>query len=196
MRLDGGPFFLIPRPQLTLHFTAYGADGAGRYDCLRGTTNPHQDIDFGAWGRGHHRAGDVAVHDEPDARPCLANLLGEGLMSWAAEHADGQVLDISAQRASDILQVRCHGGIYIDRVCRFGPNGDLVHIGNIWRLEHGPALGDGNRRDRIRHSLREQSRPINWVDRYVRLRFIGATQVLSFEQHRGFVLGPFADDDD
>ncbi len=99
-------------------------------------------------------------------------------------------------RLRDSFEVFGRRRVDVDRLGCLGPNRDLVHIqGRAWK-EHRPALGHGDDGDRVRHSQRRESRPLEGIDCDIVLRPDAVADCLAVEEHRGLVLLALADHDD
>src|SRR5690606_39711419 len=83
------PLLVVPRPQPALDHPAQRLDRAGRDDALRRAADAEQQVDARARPARHDRARHVAVHDELDPRPGLADLLDDALVPRPVEDADG-----------------------------------------------------------------------------------------------------------
>ena len=187
---------VVPRPQLSLHRTAEALDRRGRDHALRGTADPHEQVDARARLRRRDRRRDVAVANEVHARTGLAQLGDEVVVAVALEDDDREVVHRDALRLGDALEVLGRRRVDVDRVRRLRPDRDLVHVQRGAGKEHRPALGDGDHGDRVRHAERGEARPLERVDRDVDLGAGSVADLLAVEEHRRLVLLALADDDD
>ena len=116
-------------------------------------------------------------------------------MSRAVKNDRGDIADLLTLGLGDGLEVGLDGSVEVHDVGGFGADGDLVHVDARTRVEHGASLGDGNHRDGVVLASGGQRGAVDRVHGDVD----GGptrTDLLTVEQHRGFVLLALADDDD
>ena len=77
-----------------------------------------------------------------------------------------------------------------------GPVGDLLHVDAGAGVEHRPALGEGDHRQRRGHPARGQRRALERVDGDVDDRRAAVADLLAVVEHRRLVLLALADHDD
>ncbi len=93
--------------------------------------------------------------------------------------------DVLGDRRGDVQHVR---GV--------GSDGDLVHVEDRRRVEHRPAFGHRQHRDRVGHALAHQRGAVDRVDGEVALRAVAVADLFAVVEHRRVVLLALADDDD
>ncbi len=146
--------------------------------------------------RGGDRRGDVSVANQVDARAGLAELGDQVVVAVALEDDDGEVVDVDVLRLGHALEVLRRGRVDVDRVGRFRPHRDLVHVQRGAGEEQRSPLRDRDHRDRVRHPEGRQPRSLQRIDRDVHLGAGAVADLLAVEEHRRLVLLALADDDD
>ena len=91
--LGAGALLVAAEPQPALELAADALERGRRDHALGRAAGAEQDVDAGVGVRGHHRAGDVAVADQADARAGLADLGDQLVVAVAIEDHRGAVLD-------------------------------------------------------------------------------------------------------
>ncbi len=190
------PLVVVPRPELPLHRASEALDRRGGDHAFGRPADSHEQVDAGSGLRSGDRRRDVAVANEVDARPGLAELGDEVVVAIPLEDDDREVVDRDSLRLGDALEVLGRRRVDVDRVRRVRADGDLVHVQRSAREEHRPALRDGDHGDRVRHAEGGEARPLERVDGDVHLGAGPVADLLAVEEHRRLVLLTLSDDDD
>src|SRR5436190_20000960 len=90
----------------------------------------------------------IAVRDQANAGTGCPNAVDQRFVPSAVEADDGQVVDVTAQAAGDILQILLDRSVDIDRAAAGRANDDLVHI-DIRRIKQAAAFGCSEDGDRV-----------------------------------------------
>ena len=183
--------FVVARPKFALHVAADAFEGAGGDDRLRRTADSHEEVDAGIGLAGREGASDVAVWDEADTRVERTYLFDKFLVARPVKDDDRDVFHRFSQRARDGSDVVGRRGVDVDRVCRVGAGGYLVHIEDMLRIEERIPLREGHDADGVRKSEGGEARAVDRVYRYINLRFCSAAQLFAVEKHRRFVFLAF-----
>ena len=84
----------------------------------------------------------------------------------------------------------------VDRPRGLGPDGDLLHVEDRARVEHGAPLGQGDHRDGVAPPQGGEGGALHGIDGDVGLRRCAVADPLAVVEHRRLVLLALADDDD
>ena len=117
----------------------------------------------GAHDRGRDPGGEVAVADEPDARPRLADVGDEPLVAGPVEHDDHQVVDLAVERLGERLEVVLHRGVDVDLALGRRPHDELLHV-DVGRVQEAALLGGGDDGDGVGRAGGAQVRALQRVD--------------------------------
>ena len=116
----------------------------------------------------------------PVARIASTRWVCRGRSSTATVRSSGP----AAQRLGNLGDHVANRGLRIDGVRRRRRHHGLAHVEARTRVEHLPALGEGDHADRVRQHLGGQRRPVHRVDRDVHLRTGTVADLLAVVQHR------------
>ena len=141
-----------------------------------------------------NRVSSAAGRDELDAGPYVADLGDDLLVAVAVEDDDCQLLDRQPLGLGDPPQVPVDRHLEVDHAASFAAHDQLLHVVDVGG-EHGSPLGEGDHRDGAWQAGGGQARAFDGVDRNVNLWLEPVADLLAEEEHRGFVLLAFADDD-
>ena len=192
--VEGGlALVVVAWPQPAVHGPVEALEGAGGDHRLGRAADPDQHVDPGALAGGHDGPGDVAVGDQLDPGPGLADLADQVLVAGPVEDADGQVADMGALGLGDQAEVQGQRGLEVDRVGRLRADHQLLHVDARPRVEHGAAVREGHHRDGVGHALGGQGRPVDRVDGDVDLGQAAVADLLAVVEHGGVVLLALAD---
>src|SRR5918995_5822471 len=106
---------VVAWPQLALNGAAQALDRRGGDNALWGAPDPHQHVHAGERLRCCDRRGDVAVPDQVDACPGLAQLPDQLLVAIALEDDDGHLADVEALCLRDRTDVLGRARVDVDR---------------------------------------------------------------------------------
>ena len=134
--------------------------------------------------------------------PALEHPAIELLVTRTVETDHGQVLDVAAQAAGDILKIFLYRSIDIDRAAARRADDDLVHV-DVRCIEQAAAFGRRQHRDRVVRPERTQICALERIDGDIDLGKFGsslvrkdsAAEFLADVEHRSLVAFAFADDD-
>ncbi|SBS70173.1 hypothetical protein MIPYR_10326 [uncultured Microbacterium sp.] len=187
---------IVPRPQPSLDVPAERLDGARGDDALGAAADPDAHVGAGVEARRVDPAGDVAVAHQAGAGAGLADLVDERRVPRAIEHRHHELVDGLVERLREPADVLPDRQADVDdaHACRAGH--ELVHVEHRRRVEHRPAVGHGDDRERVVAALGGQRGPVDRVDGDVALRPASGTDVLAVEEHRRVVLLALADHDE
>ena len=188
--------FVVARPELALHVAADALDGAGSDDGFRRAADSHEEVDSGIRFAGGERSRYVSVGDEADTGVDGADLFDELFVARPVEDDYRDVFDGFAQCARDGADVVGRAGFDVDGVSRVRTGRYLVHVEDMLRVVHRPALCEGDDADCVRQTVGGEARSVDRVYGDVDLRLDAAAEFLSVEEHRRFVFFAFSDDDD
>ena len=93
------------RHQPALHPTVQAPHGRGGEHPFGCAADPHDGMDVGAADGGRDAGREVAVGDQPDARPGAADLLDQLLVPRTVEHDHDEVLHLAAETFGDDLEI-------------------------------------------------------------------------------------------
>ncbi|SIH80229.1 Uncharacterised protein [Mycobacteroides abscessus subsp. abscessus] len=116
-------------------------------------------------------------------------------MTGPIQDADRDVGDGTAAHLGHALDVFRNGGGDVDHVGGVGADGDLLHVEDGRRVEHGAAFGNREHGDRVRHALAHQGGAVHRIHREIAVRTVAVADFLAVVEHRGVVLLALADDD-
>ena len=117
---------------------------------------------------------------------------------WRSRSSDDDhdVADLDAATLGDQLDGLGQRAVEVEQVGDVVGAGELLHVDDRARVEHRPALGQRDHRERARHALGGQRRALQRVDGDVDLRRRAVADLLAVVEHRRLVLLALADDDD
>ncbi len=143
--------------------------------------------------------GKVAVADQFDASPGLANVGNQFFVTRAVEHDHDQVVDAPLQATGDVLEVVGDRGIQIDRVLAGRPDHDFFHVA-VGRIQQTTFLRRRQHRDCTGSARRAQIGAFEGIDSDIDLRDLAAigkfgADFLADVEHGRFVALAFANDD-
>ena len=193
---DGGALGVVPGDQVAEHLTAQAAQGAGREHALGRTAGADQQVDPGARGDGHDRAGHVAVQQEPDPRSRRPDRGDQVGVPGPVQDGHRQLAHLPVGQPGDLGQRVADRRLMVDRGGHGAGHHQLVHVDGRAGVEHGAARGDAEHADRVGQALGGEGGAVHRVHRDVPLRARAVADPLAVEQHRGLVLLALADDDD
>src|SRR5205823_15119756 len=133
---------------------------------LRGAADPHESVRLALPG-GTDRPGDVTVGDEPDPGTGVAYLLDQLGVPGPVEDAHGHIGDAGLLHLCDPAQIFAYPRIDVDDIGAVLADRELLHVEDRARVEHRPALGDGQHGHRVGHAFGHQGGPVDRVDRHV-----------------------------
>ena len=186
------PGFVVTRR--AAHAAVQAAQGRGGEHALGRAADAHHGVHVGAAHRGGDAGGQVAVADQPDARPGGADVGDQLLVPLAIEHDDDEVLDVTAEAPGDRLQVRLHRRVEVDDVARRRSDDDLVHVA-VGRVQQTALVRRRQHGDGARRTRGAEIGALERIDRDVDLEVLvtPAAHVLADEQHRRLVALALAD---
>ena len=185
-------------------FAVEAAHGGRGQNAFGRAADTHHGVHAGTDDCGGNAGGKIAVAYQPDPCASGADVVNQLLVARPIQHDDHEVLDLTAQAASDRLQVVGRRRVEVDRILGARSDHELLHVkvrsvqqpalvgrrqdGNgIWRTS-GAQVGAFKGIDRDIH-FREATGPPVPVDR------MSHADLFADVQHRGFVALTFADDD-
>src|SRR6267143_2274185 len=150
--------------------------------------------------RGRNSRREVAVADQPDARPRRANIRDNLFVPRPVQNHHHEILNISLQPLCDRLQVVGHRSIQVDRPLARRPHHQLFHV-QVRRMQQAAAVAGGQHGDSVCGSGRAEVGSFQRIHGDVHLRKQGLRRVrrqahfFSDVQHWRFVPLAFANHD-
>lgn len=186
---------IVPGPQLRLDRSPHATHRTGSDDPFRCAAHPGEDVDARAITHCHHGTGNVAIHDELDARASCSYVGSELIVARPIEDAYGEIGDPFTLRASDAFQGDPDRVGDVHHVGCIRAYHQLVHVEHRTGIEHRTTFGHCDDRYGVRHAFRRQRGAIDWIDRNIDFRARAIADTFTVEQHGGVVLFPLTDDD-
>ncbi|CEG08157.1 hypothetical protein BN961_01571 [Afipia felis] len=182
--------------QATLHLAADAAQRRRSQHAFRRATGADVNIDAGVLRIGSvDHTGVVAVGDEAHRGTGRTHGVDDVGMARTVEDQCGDRRGMHVLGAGETADVLGRRRVEVDHVLGVtGPHSDLLHI-NVGRIEKRAAFGHRHGGDRTRHALGAQRRTFQRIDRDVDFRPELGADLLTDEQHRGFVALALADHD-
>src|SRR3989344_5175494 len=183
----------VPELEPPLESAAEALDGSGRDDTLVRRPDAEEHVHPALGQRRGDGSRDIAIRDEQDARSRVPYLLDELLVPIPFEHHDGDFLGFLAEGISDRTDVVPHRGVEVNRVLRFRPSGNLVHV-CIGSSEQRAFRRSGKNRDGVRPAERDAIGAFQGIDRDIHLRAGAGADALPYEEHGRLITFALSDD--
>jgi len=192
----GGPLVVVAGIQATLNLAAHALERRRGQHALWRSANAEQDVGARPGPAGGDGAGHVAVGDQADAGAGGPHLGNQPIMTGSVEDHRCQIADGAPHGVGEGIEVLGGGAADVAGSLAPGADRQLFHVDAWSGIEHRPAFGHGDDRQRPAPAEGGQGRAVDRVDGYVGLRRGPVADEFPVEQHRSVVLLAFTDDDD